>query len=356
MHITASPTSFVLPTDAATAIGGFFGWEPLPKPAAELTNEKSVLQSWGFDATRHPAYRNGRSALYYWLKSQQATRLWLPAYCCTTLTEAAKFLSLEIHYYPLMADFSPDGDWLNSYLQAGDHVLAINFFGQLPSDPFLNLVKTRYDVYWIEDCAQTLAAPQHWGDAILYTPRKLLGVADGGLLISEELLPFPNTQHAAEEESIITAAAALRATEPSHPALYATYLKAEAYHQISDATITARSIEILATLPLASYAEKRKQNAALLHHYLHEYAALTFSAETTPFGYPVRVKDAGSLSRLLAAEKLFIPRHWAELPSPESHFPREHEWSRTLLTLPCDHRYGEREMERLATLFLRANS
>jgi hypothetical protein len=51
---------------------------------------------------------------------------------------------------------------------------------------------------------------------------------------------------------------------------------------------------------------------------------------------------------------VFPAVHWANLPSPAGKFPDEHALASTLLTLPCDQRYGTAEMEQLATFFLQA--
>ncbi|HXQ46960.1 MAG TPA: hypothetical protein VN806_10110, partial [Caulobacteraceae bacterium] len=56
----------------------------------------------------------------------------------------------------------------------------------------LELVASRPDVLWIEDRAQAMdTGASDWGDVALYSPRKLVGVGDGGLLIGDEPLPPP---------------------------------------------------------------------------------------------------------------------------------------------------------------------
>jgi len=53
----------------------------------------------------------------------------------------------------------------------------------------------------------------------------------------------------------------------------------------------------------------------------------------------------------MATERVFCARHWADLPSPGADFPAEHDLSRRLLTLPCDHRYDAADMARVAQAF-----
>jgi hypothetical protein len=71
-----------------------------------------------------------------------------------------------------------------------------------------------------------------------------------------------------------------------------------------------------------------------------------------PLGVPVLTKEAGAVAERMADAGVFCARHWARLPSPAADFPVEHDLSRRLLTLPCDHRYGEDDMARVAETFL----
>ena len=46
---------------------------------------------------------------------------------------------------------------------------------------FCVLVVVCFDIFWIEDCAQALVPDVPWGDWQIFSPRKLFGVADGGV-------------------------------------------------------------------------------------------------------------------------------------------------------------------------------
>jgi hypothetical protein len=65
-------------------------------------------------------------------------------------------------------------------------------------------------------------------------------------------------------------------------------------------------------------------------------------------GFPVQARNAEVVSKALADQGIFAPRHWAALPSPRERFPASHALAQSLLTLPCDYRYNERDMSRLA--------
>ena len=111
---------------------------------------------------------------------------------------------------------------------------------------------------------------------------------------------------------------------------------------------------VLNNLDLTAVADRRRRNARRLLERLGEFTL--FSAEEllmgTPCGVPVLTCDAGRVVERMAARRVYCARHWADLPSPPAAFAAEHELSRRLLTLPCDHRYGDADMDRVAETFL----
>lgn len=103
-----------------------------------------------------------------------------------------------------------------------------------------------------------------------------------------------------------------------------------------------------------SLAQDRRRNAEILLSRVGE--AALFSDDRllagTPLGVPVLAEDASAVAARMAQTRVFCARHWAELPSPAADFADEHALSRRLLTLPCDHRYDEDDMIRVAEAFL----
>ena len=109
--------------------------------------------------------------------------VWLPAYICPEFASYAPTNCLR--YYPLDADLSPQVDVLAKNARANDVVVGVNFFGRAPNRSFIEYVASSRRILFVEDCAQAMETGQPpWGDWRLLSPRKLVGVADGGLLTS----------------------------------------------------------------------------------------------------------------------------------------------------------------------------
>jgi hypothetical protein len=159
-------------------VGGFFGLHE-PESCAE---EQSILARWT-TGRRFAAFVSARSALDSLIEMTVPKKIWLPAYICEGLI--ADSWRDRARFYPLVG-LEPHVVSLDHAAAACDMVLAIDFFGFPPQDEFFRFVRRRTDLLFVENRAQALdPGTEPWGDCTLYSPRKLVGVADGGILVAE---------------------------------------------------------------------------------------------------------------------------------------------------------------------------
>lgn len=115
------------------------------------------------------------------------------------------------------------------------------------------------------------------------------------------------------------------------------------------------SIGLLQRCDAGTDADIRRSNAAVLHRRLPDWAFLPDTAGSfVPMGFPILVQSADRVVARLAESRIFAARHWRDLPVEPTEFPIEHAIARQLVTLPCDYRYGERDMHRVADAVIRA--
>jgi hypothetical protein len=257
-----------------------------------------------------------------------------------------------MRYYPLDEALFPRVDFLSAQILDGDHVLAINYFGR-PADPsFVALVQARPDIGWIEDRAHAMDAPDSaWGDWLLYSPRKVFGVPDGGILVSHrKVLGQLHTMPPIELSFALPSLERFEdVNETDNHRWYMSYLQQEAAMGIGLQSMSRLSLELLKTTDVRTDRAVRRSNYRTLYGRLREYAYLSEAdIDFTPLGFPIRVKSAAQLSKQLSAKRVFAGRHWASLPSDPTAFATEHRLARELVTLPCDYRYGEADMHRVA--------
>ena len=331
---------------SARLVGGFF---ELQLPNSE---GPGLLDAW---LGRHDAYalfENARSAIFHVLKSHAATRVWLPAYLCADVADASLRAGAQIAYFPLGDTLEPDLGFLAQNLRPGDFCLAVDYFGRDPGREFRQFVAGRADIDWIEDRAHAWStgfAP--WGRWVVYSPRKLIGVPDGGVLIDTRGAD-PAVRHTRASGSVVFMSAVLARFEDRDESRNAVWHAASVRHERAMRAgmrpMSRLSETILRGVDASVLATRRRANYRILQAHLGEMALFgDASARWVPSGFPIRIKGADRLWKRLCAQGIFAQRHWTHLPSPARAFKREHRLARELVTLPCDHRYGTPEMMRI---------
>lgn len=338
-------------------IGGFFERHPGNASEADAGAGPSVLDVWAGDRP-HAAFVNARSAFDALVTALEPGTVWLSAWMCRDMLQPV--WSDRARFYPVDPGFQPDLSAVLAEAQAGDLLLVHAAFG-LPVDHTTRATLAgRPDLHVIEDRAQALdAGPGSGPSWTLYSPRKLFGVADGGLLVARDkdvVLPRPDT---APDPGALWYAADLRATDlaGSDNALWhAANQTKEAAMGVTREAMTADSLALLSATPLSSLTKPRLRNWMALDGRLRRWAALPANPVAPPLGYVLDLEPQtrDRLRTRLNAAWVFAAVHWPELASPAERYTREHDWTRRLLTLPCDHRYSVVEMARIADLVVEA--
>jgi dTDP-4-amino-4,6-dideoxygalactose transaminase len=332
-------------------IGGFF---ELAVPGAA---KGGLADFWQMPSNPDFTYGNARSALAALLRSVQPEKLWLPAYICCSVTQAAAAAAVPVGYFPLSEDLQPDVNFLDAQVQTGEMVLAVDYFGAPPGREFLSFVETRNDLLFIEDAAQAFdTGMKAWGRWRLYSPRKLVGVTDGGFIVPSDQIA-PSYAANADSDPEIQHAARLRFNDKEgrcNPEWHAANQKREGAETVMACRISVESQRTLEALSVESIATKRQENFRTLTLQLSRLSFLkTATPEFVPMGFPIRVPAAirTKIRKILIDNHIFPSIHWENLPSPTSFVP-EHRLARELLTLPCDQRYDVHDMNRVAALVL----
>ena len=174
---------------AIAPIGGFFERHDPDDRAGGI----SVLEAWTGDRV-WAGFVNARSAFAALVESLSGVTVWLPAFVCSDLVDPS--FAGRVRFYPVGQGFVPDLAGVEAAMAAGDLVLVVAYFGEPVAEAVEAFARRRPDLRIVEDRAQALdpgpAAEDRW---VLYSPRKLLGVADGGLLVApvgHSVLPQPS--------------------------------------------------------------------------------------------------------------------------------------------------------------------
>ena len=330
-------------------IGGFFERH---SPDAAV-GQPSLLAAWT-GGRPYSAFVNARSAFSALARTWPTATAWLPAFVCGDLLDSA--LAARTRFYPVLDGFRPDLAEIETQARPGDLVVFVAHFGLPLGAETRAFAARRPDLRIVEDRAQALdAGPPIPGAWLLFSPRKLLGVADGGLLVAPDTTQDPPQPTTAADAAALWRAPLLRADDPEgrdNAAWHAANQVKEASMTVGDQAMTEQSLAILAEVALSGLAEPRRANWAVLDRGLHAWSALPADPGAPPLGYVLRL-DPERRGRLLAglhAHRVFAAVHWPRIAAPAEAFPRETAWTRELVTLPCDHRYDAAAMERIADL------
>lgn len=326
-----------------SGIGGFF---PLERPSPI---DGSVLACWTAGMNWR-TFVNARSALAAAIGISGVPLLWIPSYICKSVLEGALAVC-RVRTYPVNAHLQADIDFLQRSLSAGDGCLIFRAFGAEPEPELLQLLNDRGDVVWIEDCAQALDPGPLLARFRYFSPRKLLGVPEGGILVGNESLDlqFSDTvrQLPAQSESAapLPVSAYLRAMDPGQDraAWYDVYRVDEARQDVCLQPASRYSVDILGSVALRRLKASRVANYSRLEQALP--AELIFPIQSRcRFGMVIRVDDAATVARSFHARGIFVQRHWPEVVGTSEHDRRI---ATSLLTLPIDHRLDDDAVDAL---------
>lgn len=138
-----------------------------------------------------------RSCLYYdkarWglsdavqvLTEGMATRVWLPSYICNEAVEPFRNSAIQVAFYPIDQQLVPDLTEMKIENPQTEVLVYVHHFGFSKGIEEISSFCREQKIKWIEDAAHCLSDSLQvgaFGDAVVFSPRKLLPVCGGGVL------------------------------------------------------------------------------------------------------------------------------------------------------------------------------
>jgi len=326
-------------------VGGLFGLEPVAPGAQQkrpyFLREDDLLLV------------NARSALSLVLNHLHPRLVWWPAFMCPETIHTVKYQG-EARYYERGSD-----RWM-SLAHRGDVVVVLDEFG-FPNQHAGRLDKMRSrGVIIVEDACQAMLSA-HVGeeaDYVIFSPRKFIGVADGGILrtvtgvpLDLPELPSPSARwlgmarEAAERRAKFD-----RGSEDE--GWFNLFQRVELAQPCGAYAMSNLSRSILFSITdWSEIIRRRRDNYSLLLQRLKEYALHPqLPPGVVPLGFPVVVENRDEVRQKLFAEKIYPPVHWQLAGHVPAEFAVAHRLSKHVMTLPCDQRYDSAVIQRMAEI------
>lgn len=315
-----------------TAIGGYF----------ELAD---LVDVDNFPHTEGILLNTGRNALEYILRSiEKIKRIYIPYFTCEVVLEPIKRLGIPYRYYHVTADLEILDD---IDLQEGEYIIVNNYFGIM--DRYIQSVYGKFKEHLIVDCAQAFFAPTLPGIKAFYSPRKFVGVADGGVAYvgngkGEDISNFESEPTERHCEHLV-----IRKDQGAEAGFKCYQADEESLDDQPIRRMSHMTYDILRHIDYERVKVKRLVNWQVLNdalsvtNKLHLPMVCDFEC---PMVYPYMVDDGAELRKRLIDRKVFVAMYWPNV-LPYKGFEFEASLANNIVSLPLDQRYGEAEMRRI---------
>jgi len=310
-------------------------------------------------------FLNARSAILAVISSLRPTTVWMPSYLCATMLDATNISKIPVRFFPVDDHLQiKEGAWISEVI-TGDVVIIIDYFGFRASEWVYEAIRER-GAWILEDACQALLSSHvgQYSDFVVYSPRKFVGVPDGGILWSKN--PFPIGPEKIKPPSSwwlkAFGACLLRrdfdnSQSDGDRKWFQLFKEMESEMPVGNYEASPLSIAILETaITWDLVSSKRRENYQILLDNLRDYALYKdLPDDVVPLGFPITVRNRNELRQALFDENIYPPIHWELSDTVPEQFAESYQLSQHILTLICDQRYCREDMERMIQ-FVRATA
>lgn len=313
----------------------------------------------------HALTQSGRAALATCLRALPPGPVLVPAYGCPALAQAVAACRRTPVFHPGDGAMGPAWEALPALV--GRHgarcLVLVHPLGVLQDGEALRRLRAATGLQVLEDASHTLLnAPGATclgpgaTDAVAASLRKLLPLAAGGVAaLWGRGAPAPGPANPAGTAAVAALAAAL--TLPPGPARHRAAGAAEGLLERAEVggplgAADATALTALGRAGAASWRVRCRENWAQLAEGLRETTCrplrMALPAGACPLGLAVRSHSRTRLARFLLARGVEATWHWPIAAAARPALTREERLlAGTLLTLPCDGRFGAEGMARV---------
>lgn len=249
-------------------------------------------------------FQSARAALYTYLKTAEIESIYLPTYICDSIIPCIQQLGIKIIWYSLDSKLLPT---TIPKLANNECLLIVNYFGM--NYNLISKLNFQQNDKIIIDNSQSLFSPHIPGTTSIYSPRKFLGIPDGGWLVTELEVDRPNKVWNSEENISHLLMRDAGLVEEG----YKKFIEAEAAlndftpHQMSKLTK-----HLIRCSDVNEIKIKRRVNYEYLYNALQDINEINFPLDdNVPLCFPLHFKeDINPVHKKLVSNNIFTPRYW----------------------------------------------
>jgi hypothetical protein len=286
-----------------------------------------------------------RNCFEYVLRSRQYTQVYVPYYTCEVLLEPIKKLGVNYKFYSINEQFEPIS--LPS-LDADTAFLYTNYYGM--KQKCVERLSEKYGSQLIVDNAQAFYSEPMQRIDTFYSARKFFGVSDGAYLYTGKRLE----QNLYQDVSYKRMSHLLKRIDLGAELGYLDFRNDDDMLCNQDIKQMSKLTDnVLSGIDYEAAKRKRRENYTLLDEFLRasNQISLELDERAVPMVYPYLTDDL-SLRRRLIENKVFVATYWSNVKGWTTEDMLERKLMERLIPIPCDQRYGEKEMSSIVSLVL----
>lgn len=319
--------------------------------------------------------RSGREALLAVAldcKTDDNHILFMPAYCCWSMSAPFEKAGWRVVYYRLNHDLSVDtsymGKLLEEYRPAA--VLTMNFFGVASTRQVISQIKEfNSNITIIEDFSHsTFSIKEIFDERVDYyvsSIRKSIGVCDGSIILSREKLDvqvYPYTEDFSDSRlnaQTLKGQYSFSKSDEDKSIFLSMLRNGEDILNHFDAVhaISPTATKMLGLINGESIAYARRENmkhlVSLLSGKVRMPENISLSFEGAPFSVPIVVNDQALIQKKLAENGVYAAVLWPLCEEAGRVCENSLYFSEHMLSIPIDQRYSWDDIEEMANIILK---
>lgn len=285
----------------------------------------------------------GRACLEYLVELRGIRSLWLPDYLCSSVPDLCARLGVGVRRYRIEPGFGPARDF---EVGPGEWLYLVDYFGQLGRADVERALAASGGRLVVDESQGYFREPWEGADT-LYTCRKWFGVPDGAFLHTRDGARLDRGLPRSESYGRMGFVLG-RFERPAGEFFAESKANNARFAEESMAAMSALTENLLRGVDYGWARDRREANWTALEAALGETNLLSgLRSPSAPFMYPYLVRDAGGARKRLASEGIFVPTLWPNVPEECDPSAWAFRYSRDILPLPVDQRYGVGDMERV---------
>lgn len=310
-------------------IGGYF--------ELELKKNVSFLHSEGV------CLNSGRHALEFILRNiGKINHLWIPYFTCEVVLEPIKRLKIPYNFYHINSNLELKESII---LGDNDYILVTNYFGI--KDKYIIELSQIYEDHLIVDNAQAFFSKPIENINTIYSPRKFVGIPDGGIAFIDENISSDGIE---QDYSYDRCSHLLKRLELEASYAYSDFR--DNSRKLSELPILKMSLltrNLLSNIDFEYVRKRRLENFKYLHSNLCDKNSFNIPSTidfSCPMVYPFYSEDKELRMRLIN-NKVYVAKYWPNVQQWCDESTVEYNMVDRIIPIPIDQRNDTDDMNRI---------